>query len=72
MPAGNRRVVRPLRLCTFRRTAGGLPAAAPGTARVSSPPYGPARRAAADRAILPSATILKPGKITGEGAARHT
>jgi hypothetical protein len=34
--------------------------------------YGPARRAVAGRAILPSATILTPGKITGEGAARHT
>ncbi len=57
----------------LRRTAGGLPAAAPGTGPRQLPAvtFGLAelRRRGA---ILPSATILKPGKITGEGAARHT
>ena len=68
MPAGNRRVVRPLRLCTFRRTAGGLPAAAPRQLPAVTFGLAELRRGGA---ILPSATILKPGKITGEGAARH-
>ena len=57
----------------LRRTAGGLPAAVPGTnpRQLPAVTFGLAelRRGGA---ILPSATILKPGKITGEGAARHT
>src|SRR5262249_17645339 len=57
----------------LRRGAGGPRAAAPGTGPRQPPAvtFGLAelRRGGA---ILPSATILKPGKITGEGAARHT
>ena len=57
----------------LRRTAGGLPAAAPGTGPRQLPAvtFGLAELRSGG-AILPSATILKPGKITGEGAARHT
>jgi hypothetical protein len=47
-------------------------ASARATARTSSrrrvPPGAPPR----EGAILPSAPILKPGKITGKGAVRHT
>jgi len=57
----------------LRRTAGRLPAAAPRRRPAPAPaatflPGAPSQKGA----ILPSATILKPGKITGEGAARHT
>ena len=53
----------------LRRTAGGLPAAAPRQLPAVTFGLAELRRGGA---ILPSATILKPGKITGEGAARHT
>ena len=71
MPAGNRRVVRPLRLCTFGARRAASRSSHRASARASSRRYVPAKRAA-ERAILPSATILQPGKITGVGAARLT
>lgn len=72
-PAGNRRHGAATPPEHLRRTAGGLPAAAPGLRSAPAPaatflPGAPPRGAT----ILPSATILKPAKITGEGATRHT
>ena len=71
-PAGNRRMVRPLRLTAFgaRRAASRRQPRAPACAS-SPPPRSREARRRAEGAILPGATILKPGKITGEGAARH-
>ena len=70
-PQGTAPWVRPLRLSTFgaRRAASRRQAPGTGSRQLAAVTF----RRAPPRAgaILPSATILKPGKITGEGAAGH-